>query len=160
MTRMQRAIEWPAKPRGGADGMGRIKHPAAGEKPEASYSALLKESLAFREGLAARYGPVLIAFVRALPIDAASGFGGWLFKTLGPLTGVNRTALRNLKIAFPEWDEPSRQRLAKAQWENFGRVLIEFFLILWSFRVVSDTVADREARTFAKTVKPIPIIRV
>ena len=37
--------------------------------------------------------------------------------------------------------------------------LIEFFLILWSFRVVSDTVADREARIFAKTVKPIPIIR-
>jgi hypothetical protein len=37
--------------------------------------------------------------------------------------------------------------------------LIEFFLILWAFRAVSDTVADREARTFAKTVKPIPIIR-
>ena len=37
--------------------------------------------------------------------------------------------------------------------------LIEFFLILWSFRVVSDTVAIREARTFTKTVRPIPIIR-
>lgn len=36
--------------------------------------------------------------------------------------------------------------------------LIEFFLILWSFRVVSDTFADREARTFAESVKPIPII--
>jgi hypothetical protein len=37
--------------------------------------------------------------------------------------------------------------------------LIEFFLILWAIRAVSDTVANREALTFAKTVKPIPIIR-
>ena len=72
---------------------------------------------------------LLAALVRATPIDAASAFGGWLFRTIGPLTRVHRTALRNLRLAFPEWDEPSRQRLAKAQWENAGRVLIEFFLM-------------------------------
>jgi hypothetical protein len=38
--------------------------------------------------------------------------------------------------------------------------LIEFFLILWAFRAVSDTIAIREALRFAKTVKPIPIIRL
>jgi hypothetical protein len=37
--------------------------------------------------------------------------------------------------------------------------LIEFFLILWAFRAVSDCVANLEARTFTETVKPIPIIR-
>ena len=67
--------------------------------------------------------------MRLLPVDAASAFGAWLFKRLGPLTGWHRTALRNLRLAFPEWDEAERQRLAHAQWENVGRVLIEFFMM-------------------------------
>jgi len=71
----------------------------------------------------------LSGLLRAIPIDAASGFGAWLFKRLGPLTSTHRIALRNLRLCFPEWDEAERQRLAKAQWENAGRVLIEFFLM-------------------------------
>jgi KDO2-lipid IV(A) lauroyltransferase len=72
---------------------------------------------------------LISALVRAVPLDAASGFGGWLFKLLGPRTSVHRVALRNLRLAFPEWDEAERRRIAKAQWENFGRVLFEFFLM-------------------------------
>ena len=72
---------------------------------------------------------LLSALVRTAPIDAASDFGGWLFKRLGPLTSVHRTVLRNLRLAFPEWDEAERQRIASAQWENVGRVLIEFFIM-------------------------------
>jgi KDO2-lipid IV(A) lauroyltransferase len=72
---------------------------------------------------------LLSAAVRAVPIDAASAFGAWLFKRLGPLTSVHRTALRNLRLAFPEWDEAERQRMAKAQWESVGRVLIELFIM-------------------------------
>jgi len=71
----------------------------------------------------------LSGLLRAIPIDAASGFGAWLFKRLGPLTSTHRIALRNLRLCFPAWDEAERQRLAKAQWENVGRVLIEFFLM-------------------------------
>jgi KDO2-lipid IV(A) lauroyltransferase len=69
------------------------------------------------------------ALVRLAPVDAASAFGGWLFRVLGPLTGAHRTALRNLRLAFPEWDEAARRRMALAQWANVGRVLIEFFLM-------------------------------
>jgi KDO2-lipid IV(A) lauroyltransferase len=72
---------------------------------------------------------LVAGLVRLLPVDAASGAGAWLFKRLGPLTGWQKTALRNLRIAFPEWDEAERQRLAHAQWENVGRVLIEFFMM-------------------------------
>ena len=72
---------------------------------------------------------LLAGLVRLLPVDAASAAGAWLFKRLGPLTGWQRTTLRNLKIAFPEWDEAERQRLAHAQWENVGRVLIEVFMM-------------------------------
>jgi len=72
---------------------------------------------------------LLSAALRAVPIDAASGFGAWLFKRLGPMSRAHRTALRNLRLAFPDWDEAERQRIAKAQWDNFGRVLIEFFIM-------------------------------
>ena len=72
---------------------------------------------------------LLAGLLRLLPVDAASGAGAWLFKRLGPLTGWQKTTLRNLKLAFPEWDEAERQRLAHAQWENVGRVLIEFFMM-------------------------------
>ncbi len=72
---------------------------------------------------------LVAGLVRLLPVDAASAAGAWLFQRLGPLTGWHRTTLRNLRIAFPEWDEAARQRLARAQWENVGRVLIEFFMM-------------------------------
>jgi len=72
---------------------------------------------------------LLSAAVRAIPVDAASGFGAWLFRRLGPLSRVHRTVLRNLRLAFPEWDEGKRQWIAKAQWGNVGRVLIEFFIM-------------------------------
>jgi len=72
---------------------------------------------------------LLSSIVRAFPIDWSSAFGGVLFRALGPLTRVHRTALRNLRLAFPEWDERRLNRLARAQWENVGRVLIEFFLM-------------------------------
>jgi len=72
---------------------------------------------------------LLSAAVRAVPIDAASGFGAWLFKRLGPRSRVHRTVLRNLRLAFPDWDDGKRQWIAKAQWANVGRVLIELFII-------------------------------
>ena len=78
---------------------------------------------------------LIAAIVRAFPVDWGSAFGGALFKALGPLTGVHRTALRNLRIAFPDWDEAQLRRTARAQWENVGRVLIEFFLM---DRIISD----------------------
>ena len=72
---------------------------------------------------------VLAAIIRLAPIDVASGFGGWLLKSLGPLTPTHRTALRNLRLAFPDWDEAERRRIARLQWENVGRVFFEFFIM-------------------------------
>jgi KDO2-lipid IV(A) lauroyltransferase len=72
---------------------------------------------------------LVAAIMRVVPIDGASAFGGALFQLLGPLTSAHRTALRNLRLAFPEWDEAERRRMARRQWENVGRVLFEFFLM-------------------------------
>jgi KDO2-lipid IV(A) lauroyltransferase len=78
---------------------------------------------------------LLSAILRIAPIDAASNFGGWLVRQLGPLTSTHRTALRNLRLAFPEWDEAERRRVARAQWENVGRALFEIFMV---DRIVAD----------------------
>ena len=72
---------------------------------------------------------LLAGALRLLPVDAASAFGAWLFQSLGPLTGWHRTTLRNLRLAFPDWDEAECARVAHAQWANVGRVLIEFFMM-------------------------------
>jgi KDO2-lipid IV(A) lauroyltransferase len=69
---------------------------------------------------------VFSALVRAAPPDVASAAGAWVGRTIGPLTGANRTALRNLAIAFPGMAEAERGTILRAQWENFGRYIFEF----------------------------------
>ena len=72
---------------------------------------------------------LVAAVLHIAPIDGASALGAWLFRTLGPLTPVQRTVLRNLRLAFPDWDEPMRRAMARRQWENVGRVMFEFFMV-------------------------------
>jgi KDO2-lipid IV(A) lauroyltransferase len=78
---------------------------------------------------------VVAAIMRVVPIDAASAFGGAVARLIGPFTGAHRTVLRNLRLAFPEWDDAARQAMARRQWENVGRVLFEFFL---TDRIMAD----------------------
>ncbi len=63
---------------------------------------------------------------RALPVDLASGLGGWLGRTIGPLTGAHRTARANLARAMPELDDTEVERTLTAMWDNLGRVAGEF----------------------------------
>lgn len=72
---------------------------------------------------------LLIAVLRAMGVERASAFGGWLLKTLGPKTGTQRTVLRNLRIAFPDMDEAERERLAAEQWDQTGRTFAELTMM-------------------------------
>ncbi|EKY25062.1 lipid A biosynthesis (KDO)2-(lauroyl)-lipid IVA acyltransferase [Brevundimonas diminuta 470-4] len=67
----------------------------------------------------------LFGFLRLLGVERASGFGGRLLRTLGPLTGTHKTVTRNLRIAFPDMGEDERNRLAVDQWEQTGRTFAE-----------------------------------
>lgn len=67
----------------------------------------------------------LFGFLRLLGVERASGFGGKLLRTLGPLTGTHKTVTRNLRIAFPDMDAGERDRLAVDQWEQTGRTFAE-----------------------------------
>lgn len=67
----------------------------------------------------------LFGFLRLLGVERASGLGGWLLRTLGPLTGTQRTVMRNLRIAFPDMPADEREALALAQWDQTGRTFAE-----------------------------------
>ena len=66
-----------------------------------------------------------IGLMRLIGLETASNFGGWVLKTLGPITGTQKTVMRNLRIAFPEMGEDERKALALAQWEQTGRTFAE-----------------------------------
>lgn len=61
-----------------------------------------------------------------LPLDAASDAGAALVRTLGPLTAAHKTALRNLRLAFPNETERWRREVALAMWASIGRTAGEF----------------------------------
>ena len=67
----------------------------------------------------------LFGFLRLLGVERASGLGGWLLRTLGPLTGTQKTVVRNLRIAFPDMPSDEREALALAQWDQTGRTFAE-----------------------------------
>jgi KDO2-lipid IV(A) lauroyltransferase len=84
----------------------------------------LPQDLAWR--LEALFYDLFTGLVRLLGVDAASAFGGWLLKTIGPFTGAHKTARRNLRLCFPEKDNAWHEALLAAQWENVGRLSAEF----------------------------------
>jgi KDO2-lipid IV(A) lauroyltransferase len=72
---------------------------------------------------------IFIGGMRLMGVDAASAFGGWLLKQVGPMSGADKVARRNLKLAFPEKDAAWHERIMRAQWENVGRTFAEFPLM-------------------------------
>lgn len=67
----------------------------------------------------------LFGFLRLLGVERASALGGWLLRTLGPLTGTQKTVVRNLRIAFPDMPVAERDRLMREQWDRTGRTFAE-----------------------------------
>jgi KDO2-lipid IV(A) lauroyltransferase len=59
--------------------------------------------------------------MKALGPDKASDFGGWLMKKIGPALSQHKTMLRNLRLAFPDWDAGRIEETALAAWESAGR---------------------------------------
>ncbi len=92
-------------------------------------SPLPGERISFRQDLIWRLEAAafagFISLMRLIGLEAASNFGGWTLRTLGPKTGTHRTVIRNLRIAFPDMAPEDHERLAVAQWEQTGRTFAE-----------------------------------
>ena len=61
----------------------------------------------------------------AMPIDRASDAGADWLVALGPLSTAHTTALRNLRLAFPNEAEAWRKDVARAMWAGIGRTVAE-----------------------------------
>lgn len=63
---------------------------------------------------------------RVLPLDWASGLGGWLARRIGPAIGVTSQARRNLAAALPGLPPSEIDHIIRDMWENLGRVAAEY----------------------------------
>jgi KDO2-lipid IV(A) lauroyltransferase len=65
-------------------------------------------------------------FFRVLPVDWASGIGGFLARTIGPRLGITKRAEENLKRALPHLTPAQRKEVIAGMWDNLGRVIAEY----------------------------------
>lgn len=69
---------------------------------------------------------VFFTFLRLLPLDAASGLGGFLGRVIGPRLGITKRARANLRLAMPELSPEAVERIIRDMWDNLGRVSAEY----------------------------------
>jgi KDO2-lipid IV(A) lauroyltransferase len=66
------------------------------------------------------------SFLRVLPVDWASGIGGFVARTIGPHLGITKRADENLKRALPHLTLAERRQIIAGMWDNLGRVIAEY----------------------------------
>ncbi|GGL11738.1 MULTISPECIES: lysophospholipid acyltransferase family protein [Caulobacter] len=103
---------------------------------------------------------LFIGVVRLLGVDAASAFGGWLGRTVGPLSGAHKVAVRNLKLAFPDKDEAWRAAMLKAQWDGLGRTFAEFPLMDKILPSTGRVEVVNQERLFKIAADKVPVVFV
>ena len=80
---------------------------------------------------------LVIGVFRALPLSLATWASAGAWCRLAPLIAPKRhkRALANLAIAYPEQTQAWRDKIARAHWQNLGRVMVE---TMWIDRIVAD----------------------
>jgi Kdo2-lipid IVA lauroyltransferase/acyltransferase len=66
------------------------------------------------------------SFFRVMPVDWASGIGGFLARMIGPRLGITKRAEENLKRALPDLTPARRREVILGMWDNLGRVIAEY----------------------------------
>ena len=69
---------------------------------------------------------VFFGFCRLLPIDWASGLGGWIGRSVVSRMATSRKAARNVARAFRENTDVENRRILIGMWDNLGRVAAEY----------------------------------
>ncbi len=88
------------------------------------------------------YGAIVL-----LPVDAASGFGGWVGRTVGPRLGISKRAARNLARAMPEKSPEEVTAAISGMWDNLARTVAEAPHVhkFWDSRFPEDEASIRGA---------------
>lgn len=76
----------------------------------------------------------VVGAFRLMGLNRASAFGGWLLRTVGPLTKVHKRGLANLQLAMPELSDAEREEILTEVWDSLGRTTAEYpFLTQFEF---------------------------
>ena len=67
----------------------------------------------------------LIGLVRLFPLDLAATVSAKIWRLVAPYNRRHKRALANLERAFPDKSPEEREAIARAAWENLGRVMVE-----------------------------------
>lgn len=86
-------------------------------------------SIALRHRLEHLLARTVFGVARLFKPRSVSAFGGWLGRTVGPLTGADRTARRNLARALPDTTDAERAAILRAAYDNFGRTMMEYAVL-------------------------------
>jgi KDO2-lipid IV(A) lauroyltransferase len=91
------------------------------------------------------------AAIRAVPLEVGANVSGRLWRLFAPFNRRHKRALANLAIAFPEKSKREREAIARAMWENLGRVMAETMQI---DRIIAEPdriqLEPRSERVFAR----------
>ena len=69
----------------------------------------------FVHGLEGAGAIAIFALFRFLPLEWASGLGGFLARSIGPWLAISRRAHRNLRRAMPEIGEDEARRIVRGR---------------------------------------------
>jgi KDO2-lipid IV(A) lauroyltransferase len=69
---------------------------------------------------------LLFTFLRALPFDWASAFGGFIARNIGLYLGLSNRARDNLRRAMPDLDPTQIERIVRGMCDNLGRFVAEY----------------------------------
>src|SRR6266852_1825460 len=100
--------------------------PPAADAPAAAVSWSRSWSRSWSHWAEACVVALFFAAMRALPLAAASAFGGALGRRIGPHLGISERARRNLRAALPELSPPQVDSIVRGMWDNLGRVAAEY----------------------------------
>jgi KDO2-lipid IV(A) lauroyltransferase len=68
----------------------------------------------------------VFGLARRLGADRAADAGAALTRRVGPLLPAHRTALANIRAAYPEMPDAEVKRIALGAWDNLGRTAAEY----------------------------------
>ncbi len=77
----------------------------------------------------AQFAKAALWLLRKLPPDKALDFAAWAARKIGPRFGRHRTALANLRRAYPEKPEAEIEALAMEMWDNMARLAAEYIFL-------------------------------
>lgn len=79
--------------------------------------------------LIAQFAMAAIWTLRKLPADKAIDFAAYMGRAIGPRFGRHRTALDNLRQAYPEKSQEEIDAIAIAMWDNMARLAAEYIFL-------------------------------